>query len=441
MPSTLRKIVSLLPLLHLAGAQAAGTFNIITFNVAGLPEIINGNDVPGDKTDNTARIGQLLTQYDIDLIHVQEDFNYHATLYANDKHPYRTATSGGVPVGSGLNSLSNFPFTDFERVKWNVCSTFDSADCLTPKGFTFMRVKFAEGVWVDAYNLHADAGTTAADLSARAANLRQVSDYIKVNSVGNPVIVFGDSNTRYTRTGDIPGVFSTENSMKDVWVELVKKGVAPVAGSGDLLCDNPSPNTTCETVDKVWYRGSSALTLQATTFDYAGDMFLQADGNILSDHNPVLVDFTWTLKGQLQIGDAYGGEFGTWFNDLDTVAKAGNAKVATVTLRGQNRLDGVSLSLSSGQTLTHGGSGGTASTLTLNAGETLTAATLCQGDKDGKTRIFYAQLRTSAGRSVSAGTKTSTCVDKTAASGSSFVGFLGRSGDEIDKLGFVSIKA
>jgi hypothetical protein len=125
MPSTLRKIVSLLPLLHLAGAQTTGTFNTITFNVAGLPEIINGNDVPGDKTDNTARIGQLLTQYDIDLIHVQEDFNYHATLYANDKHPYRTATSGGVPIGSGLNSLSNFPFADFERVKWNVCSTFE----------------------------------------------------------------------------------------------------------------------------------------------------------------------------------------------------------------------------------------------------------------------------------------------------------------------------
>lgn len=33
-----------------------------------------------------------------------------------------------------------------------------SADCLTPKGFTAMRVKFAEGVVIDAYNLHADAG-------------------------------------------------------------------------------------------------------------------------------------------------------------------------------------------------------------------------------------------------------------------------------------------
>ena len=268
-----------------------------------------------------------------------------------------------------------------------------------------------------------------------------MSDYVKINSIGNPVVIFGDTNTRYTRTGDIPSIFSTDNGMKDVWLELVMESVAPTAGSDALLCDNPSPNTTCETVDKVWYRGSSAITLQATTFDYAGDVFLQEDGNILSDHDPVLVDFTWTLKGQLTVGDPYGGEYGTWFNDLETLSKISDVKVATVTLRGKDRLDGVALSLSSGQSLTHGGTGGTASTLTLNSGEILTAATLCQGEKDGKSRIFYAQLRTSAGRSVSAGVKTSTCVEKTAASGSSFVGFLGRSGDEIDKLGFVSIKA
>lgn len=33
-----------------------------------------------------------------------------------------------------------------------------SNDCDTPKGFTFMRVKFGEGAVIDAYNLHADAG-------------------------------------------------------------------------------------------------------------------------------------------------------------------------------------------------------------------------------------------------------------------------------------------
>ena len=118
-------LLALAPLVTRCLAQTSGTFNALTFNVAGLPEFLNGNDVPGDKTENTARIGQLFTRYNISLIHVQEDFNYHATLYANDEHPYRTATSGGVPFGSGLNTLSNFEFTDFRRVKRNLCSTFE----------------------------------------------------------------------------------------------------------------------------------------------------------------------------------------------------------------------------------------------------------------------------------------------------------------------------
>jgi hypothetical protein len=117
MHSILASAVALSSLLPLSLAQTSGTFNTLTFNVAGLPAALNGNDVPGDKTTNTARIGELFTKYNISLIHVQEDFNYHAT--------YRTPTSGGVPVGSGLNSLSNFPYSDFQRIKWDTCSTFE----------------------------------------------------------------------------------------------------------------------------------------------------------------------------------------------------------------------------------------------------------------------------------------------------------------------------
>lgn len=287
-------VAALFGLASLASAQTAGTFNAMSFNVAGLPPIFNGNDVPGDKTKNTARIGQLFSEYNISIINVQEDFNFHATLYANDDHPYRTPTSGGVPFGSGLNTLSNYNWSLFERVKWNVCSTFDSADCLTPKGFTFMRLALADGVSLDAYNLHADAGTTDADLKARASNIQQVSDYIKTRSAGNAVLVFGDSNTRYTRADDNPYLFSRENGMTDAWVQLAKGGVAPAPGSDALLCSNPSTTIDCETVDKMWYRGSAAFTLEATRFQYASNMFLQEDGNILSDHNPILVDFKWS---------------------------------------------------------------------------------------------------------------------------------------------------
>jgi hypothetical protein len=284
--------------------------------------------------------------------------------------------------------------------------------------------------------------TTAADLVARAANLRQLSNYVKKASIGNPVVIFGDTNTRYTRgPDDIPGIFAAENGMKDVWVELVKNGVPPVGGSDALLCDNPSKTTACETVDKVFYRGSPAVTLQANSFDYAGDMFLQADGSILSDHNPVLVEFAWTLNDNFRVSDTFGGEFGDWYNDLQALSSINNAAVSSVTISGANRVDAIAVTLASGQTFTHGGTGGAATTLALQSGEKLVSATLCRGDKDKKTRIFYAELRTSQGRSVKAGVKTSDCTDMNAEAGRAIVGFLGRSGDEVDMLGFVYGKA
>lgn len=86
-------------------------------------------------------------------------FNYHAYIYATDDHPYRTATSGGAGIGSGLNTLANFDWIDFAREKWDTCSDASGSDCLTPKGFTFMRLIVEEGVYIDFYNLHADAGS------------------------------------------------------------------------------------------------------------------------------------------------------------------------------------------------------------------------------------------------------------------------------------------
>lgn len=53
-------------------AATAGNFNVLSFNVAGLPEILNGNDVPGDKTTNTEAIGAKFAEYGYDMIHVQE---------------------------------------------------------------------------------------------------------------------------------------------------------------------------------------------------------------------------------------------------------------------------------------------------------------------------------------------------------------------------------
>lgn len=112
-------------------------------------------------------------------------------------------------------------------------------------------------------------------------------------------------------------------------------------------------------------------------------------------------------------------------------------KASSITLRGAERIDAVSITLASGQTFTHGGTGGTAKTLKLNSGESLTSAVICQGLHNNNTRIFYIGVTTSAGRTVEAGTKNSDCVTRTAESGWGIVGFTGRAGDEVDRVALI----
>ncbi|MBD0838490.1 jacalin-like lectin [Streptomyces sp. TRM68416] len=407
-----------------AAAAPTGTFDVLTYNIAGLPLGLGDSD----PETNTPLIGQRLAPYDI--VNVQEDFNYHAALYANDTHPYRTATSGGALFGDGMNTLSDFAFEDFQRVKWNKCT---GTNCLTPKGFSLARVRLAEGVFVDLYNVHTNADSDDAALAARRANIEQLSAFIRANSSGNAVIVMGDTNTRYTRAGDNIRTLLSENGLKDPWVDLVKGGTAPAQGSDPLLCDAAAPTDDCEVVDKVLYRGSDLVSLDATRYHNEWASFLRSDGKHLSDHFPHKVDFSYTVNPSLRASDFFGGPHGTAFNDADDLPATVSPR--TLTLRGASRLDAVSLTHDGGTTLSHGGPGGTATSLTLAAGEHLTSVRLTQGQKDGRTRIFSAAFTTDKGRTLSAGTAASATKTFTAPSGWQIVGFTGRSGDEIDKLG------
>ncbi|MHC5902325.1 jacalin-like lectin [Streptomyces sp. S6] len=409
-----------------AQAATSGTFNVLTYNVAGLPEPLSSSK----PATNTPLISPRLGAYDI--VNVQEDFNYHAALYANDDHAYRTPTSGGVPFGDGLNTLSDLPFEDFERVKWGKCT---GTNCLTPKGFSLARVRIAEGVFVDLYNVHTNADDSEDALAARRANVTQLSDFIRANSAGNAVIVMGDTNTRYTRSGDNIRTLTSANGLTDAWVQLVKGGTAPTQGADALVCPTSAPPQTCEVVDKVLYRGSELVKLSATRYSNDWAKFLDSAGGNLSDHFPHTVDFSYTLNSSLRASDFIGGPHGTAFNDADDLPSAPAPR--TLTLRGASRLDAVSLTLSNGTTLTHGGTGGTATSLTLAAGEHLTSVKLTQGQKDGRTRIFSAAFGTDKGRSLSAGTATSDTRTFTAPAGWQIAGFTGRSGDEVDKLGVI----
>jgi endonuclease/exonuclease/phosphatase family metal-dependent hydrolase len=409
-----------------ARAASSGTFSVLTYNVAGLPEGLSSSNPEA----NTPEIGLRIRDYDI--VHVQEDFNYHAALYANDNHAYRTPTSGGVPFGDGLNTLSKFPYSDFQRVKWNNCN---GTDCLTPKGFSFSRIRIDEGVYIDFYNAHPNAGTATADLSARRANITQLSQFIAQNSVGNAVIVMGDFNCRYTRAEDNIREFITNNGMTDTWIQLVRNGNIPAMGSPALVCEFPSMTNACEVVDKIFYRDSKFVDFTPTYYQLDDADFVTDDNQPLSDHYPLLTNFSWSLKSGFLLSDLFGGPHGAPFNDLAQLATTSVA--GKFTIRGGSRVDQVGVQLTTGASLQHGGTGGTEKTLTLNTGEYVQSVKMCSGQKDGRTRIFYIELRTNQGRSISTGTQTSATVTYTAPTGWRVTGFFGNSGDEIDKLGVI----
>ncbi|MGW4481301.1 endonuclease/exonuclease/phosphatase family protein [Rhodococcus triatomae] len=272
-----------------AAPAETGTLRVLTYNIAGLPEVLSSATT--DRRTSTTAIGAGLGTYD--LVNVQEDFNYHAYLYAADGHRYRTPTSGGAGIGSGLNTLSAFPLEGPERVTWERC-WIGTGDCLTPKGFTFTRVRPAEGVVIDVYNLHADAGSEPNDLTARATNLEQLTRFIAARSVGNAVIVMGDTNSRYTREGDEIAQFVAANNLHDPWVDLVRGGDVPVEGAPALGCDETAPGQECEVVDKVLYRSGDRVTLEAIGYRNDHSRFAADDGIPLSDHFPIAVDLDWS---------------------------------------------------------------------------------------------------------------------------------------------------
>jgi endonuclease/exonuclease/phosphatase family metal-dependent hydrolase len=264
-----------------------GSFTVLTYNVAGLPEGISGSRPAA----LTPLISPLLNDYDI--VNVQEDFNYHHLLIKDVRHPYKSNFMAPVPHGDGLNLFSNFPFTDFTRKKWDACF---GTDCLTPKGFTYCRIELDYEVYIDLYNVHCNAGSGEADLAARRNNIIQLCKFIDRHSAGNAALIMGDMNCRYTRTRDtIREVLN--RGFKDVWIELIRDGIVPTQDGNSLSdCSINSTNTDCEVVDKIYYRSNDKIELIPLEFDIQREKFSLPSGEWLSDHMPIYTKFRYVLK-------------------------------------------------------------------------------------------------------------------------------------------------
>jgi hypothetical protein len=121
---------------------------------------------------------------------------------------------------------------------------------------------------------------------------------------------------------------------------------------------------------------------------------------------------------------------GSAFNDMLSAFKA----PSSITIRTGSRVDAVSVTYTDGKVKSHGGTGGSAHTISGLDTDPVVSVYMCEGSKDGAERAGHIKLTTLSGRTLSGGSGSSNC--KTIApSNKKLYGFYGRSGSEMDVLG------
>ena len=292
------------------GKPRSGDFTMLSYNVAGLPQEIS----TVHPKDHIPLISPLLDEYDV--VVTQEDFDwwrpaldgfdfvhYHERLRAEATQPHKTAQYPGpeatgvdlakrpeLQVGDGLGVLSRFPFSDEARVPWDGCfggfTGPGAADCLSAKGFAMVRLELADGVEVDLYTLHAEAGGSAEDQQLQADDFAQLADYMTAHSQGRAIIVGGDTNLH--TDSDHPD--ASGDADDEIWAKFLAD-----TGLTDACDATKCPET--DSIDKIAYRsgaGQEDVTLKATDHEFPRDRFKDPAGDDLSDHPPLVVTFHWS---------------------------------------------------------------------------------------------------------------------------------------------------
>ena len=131
---------------------------------------------------------------------------------------------------------------------------------------------------------------------------------------------------------------------------------------------------------------------------------------------------------------------------MEALSKIQLPHLDALTLRGAKRLDAITFTLGTRETYHYGGNGGSPVTLELGTNEFITKVELCDAVYSwwrGNRRIFYMEAFTNIeGKGIKMGDKSKhsnvACTTINVPSGRAIVGAFGRSGDEIDQLGFIT---
>lgn len=411
-------------------ADEAKTFTVLNYNVAGLSEPFSKSK----PSINTQIISPLLNDYDI--VAVQDDFDYHDQLIKGLTQPHFTTTSGKLPMCDGMNFISKYHFYDSIRVAWKDRNgaVYDGYDQITPKGFMYTQYELEPGVYVDIYTLQTDTGDDEKSYITRSNNMAQLANYIETNSNGNAVIVMGDTNLRYTRKDDNFELSLLKRcELKDPWIEIIRNGSIP--DDGDALMDESDKSgANYESGNKVFYRSSKSVDLTAISYKIEDTKFVDANGNQLSDHYPLAVQFKYAKKDNVQLSASFGGKGGAGFNDLQAISDSMPTKVR---INWEKDIDSIGFTYEDGTILNCGEDGDYDHIMYLPKGEYINQMRLCKGLRNGEDRLFYVEFKTNKGFTLSGGQQTEDTVTLTAPDGWYIAGIFGRAGSKVEKLGAI----
>ena len=304
------------------------TVKAVNFNVAGLPfGILSGENVIA----NQKAAGKYLSENDFDIAAVQEDFGFHNYLTGSlTGFNYLTEHMGNIPGGDGLNVFTkDMPLYNETRVTWDVASGIlsDGSDELTAKGFMYTVIDVGNGVYVDFYNLHADAYGGAGSVAARTSQYKQLAEFIKARSAENdrPVIVTGDFNCYIHTQEDNASLYNIlykECGLKDAWVEHHNGGDyfnmynwhisgLPAWGNWD-------------SVERFMYKSGGGVDVTVSDFRYTD--VKDDNGKTISDHASAECEFTFIKTADFaentQELDSSKNTINTFFYRLKWIFKA-----------------------------------------------------------------------------------------------------------------------
>lgn len=295
------------------GEGPSGSFSVLTYDVAGLPQEVAFTARP---RDHIPLISPMLNDYDVVL--TQDDYDwfvpsvqnldvvhYHERLRAQATHQFRSdaypgpVTAGINPaerpqlqLGDGLGILSRFPFVsrhpldDVSRVGWTGCfQGFEAedegaGDCVVARGFAMVTISLDNDVEVDLYTLQGEVGEHDEDQELQAQDFEQLATYIEQHSGGHAVVL-GGATSLHTREGQ------PDN---DIWNQFVERtGLTDACQAVD--CDQ------ADNTDKIAFRNGDGVELVASALDVPRNLFVDPEGNDLSYRPPVSVQFDWRASG------------------------------------------------------------------------------------------------------------------------------------------------